>query len=579
MRFCTECGEPLQPGASFCINCGTPVSDAAGAAGNGGSVSSLGAPMPSVSASSAPVPSVPGPSVQGPSGTVPISGVPASGTQQDEFRDLLQAMPHMPSAPAAAESVSVPSPRKKKTVSAVIAAIVVIALVAAGIIFVRYRTQLIPGQAADGTSQSKSTTKSTPKKTETQEPKKFSFDSGKLDSIVKAAQPAVVALGTTDGEAEYASSGADSAEVASGLYLPVYLAVTDNGKTPNNNAVGMLKSMNNDTANALIDEVGGLDAVNAWLKKNDFQHTELQRHYGDTAASAEGKENTATAEDAANMLLVMDRIDAAKYMRLDTQSEGITVPPSMTVYGHRGQGVGGVYNYFLVVKDGDKTVALAVMTQKSKEEAAKLVSDLLGEIHQETNPSGEGTGGENGDAQNKDSQSDAGSGKATPVQLTQSYTTQYGTKNAVTLPALTFQYPSDWTITSNDVNQYNETVQLSNSRGVTLSYVYGTFGGCGRAPWHGDITKVADAQFNAPGVQANAYNLGPFMVASFGGDMYALVPESMQGGHDFTGLPQCVLAFDWPNSHATSFVVSNNQGGLTDQERKEVIAILASLKG
>lgn len=579
MRFCTECGEPLQPGASFCINCGTPVSDAAGAAGNGG-----------VSAPGAPMPSAPEPTVPRPSGSAPISDGPASGTQQDAFRDLLQAMPHMPSAPVAAESASAettaaPSPRKKKTVSAVIAAIVVIALVAAGIIVMRYRTQLIPGQASDSASQSESDSKSASKKTETQktqetqEPKKFSFDSGKLDAIVKAAQPAVVALDTTDGEAEYASSGADSAEVASGLYLPVYLAVTDNGKTPNNNAVGMLKSMNNDTANALIDEVGGLDAVNAWLKKNDFQHTELQRHYGDTVASAEGKENTATAEDAANMLLVMDRIDAAKYMRLDTQAEGITVPSSMTVYGHRGQGVGGVYNYFLVVKDGDKTVALAVMTQKSKEEAAKLVSDLLGEIHQETNPSGEGSGSENGDAQNKDSQSDAGSGKTTPVQLTQSYTTQYGTKNAVTLPALTFQYPADWTITSNDVNQYNETVQLSNSRGVTLSYVYGTFGGCGRASWHGDITKVADAQFNAPGVQANAYNLGPFMVASFGGDMYALVPESMQGGHDFTGLPQCVLAFDWPNTHATSFVVSNNQGGLTDQERKEVIAILASLKG
>lgn len=432
--------------------------------------------------------------------------------------------------------------------------------------------------------------------------KKFAFDKAKLDAIANGAQPAAVALTTADGDAEYASSSAGASKVASGLYLPVYLAATDNGKKPNATASTMLKTMDNDAANQLIDGMGGTGAVNDWLKKNGYEHTELQRHYGDTAASAAGQENMTTAQDAANMLAVMNRIDAAKLMTFDAAKQGIGVPGSMSVHGHSGQGIKDARNYFLVIKDGDRTICVAVLTDgQSKETVADTVTKLLSQIHAQANPenkgesnqNGSGSGSSNGGSSDKggsgstdkgDSNGSDGSDKdaAAPVKLTQSYTTQFGTTNAVTMPALTFGYPDGWTITDQSVTQTVEQVKIANGRDVELSYVYFLNGpsACGRMPWSADVTKVADASFDAPLVQATTFNLGPFMVSSFddgAGDMLALTPASMQGHHDFYGTPQCSLTFDWPGQSNTSFVVTNSQGGLTAQERREVIAILASL--
>ncbi|PLS29690.1 serine hydrolase [Bifidobacterium parmae] len=561
MGFCNQCGAPLRQGAAFCDQCGAPVA--------------LGSGMPQGAPSAVPMPPMPGvpdgtiydagPNVARPTASMPsMPSVPSSAVP-----------PVSPAAPASPTAIAVDpkAAKRKRIILIVVAALAAVALIVAGIGFLGSRSDDSTGKPAAAATK-KSTKSKKAQKTE----KKFAFDSKKIDSIVKDAQPAAVAMATSDGKAEYSSSGAGKSGVASGLYLPVYLAATDNGKNPNTTASTMLKTMDNNAANQLIDQVGGLDALNDWLKKNGYEHTQYQRKFGDTAASAAGKENTTTAEDATNMLIVVDRIDAGKLMELDTSKEGITVPSSMTIHGHRGQGIGGAYNYYLIVKDGDRTVVVTVMTEQDKSGAAGLVNKLLEEIHQETNPEGEGEGNKSGDG-NTAQNGDEGSGTATPVELTQSYTTQYGTVNAVTMPALTFQYPSDWTITDNTVNQYVEEVDLSNSRGVQLRYLYGMDGysGCGRYQWSSDIAKVADAQFNAPAVQATQYDLGPFMVASFNDDMYALTPESMQGHHDFVGEPQCVLAFDWAGS--TSFVVANNQHGLTDQERREVIAILASLKG
>lgn len=576
-RFCDQCGARLDAGRPFCPGCGKPV----GAVPAGTGRASTPPPAPDAT-------------------TTMLSPHPRPATPA----------PPSPSASAATLPPQPGKPHKGKggrIALVAIAIIAAIALVIAGIGILGSRQSsdagaAQPSQEAPASDAAASKDGGSGKSSDDAASKKFAFDKAKLDAIANGAQPAAVALTTADGDAEYASSSAGASKVASGLYLPVYLAATDNGKKPNATASAMLKTMDNDAANQLIDGMGGTGAVNDWLKRNGYEHTELQRHYGDTAASAAGQENTTTAQDAANMLAVMNRIDAAKLMTFDAAKQGIGVPGSMSVHGHSGQGIKDARNYFLVIKDGDRTICVAVLTDgQSKETVADTVTKLLAEIHTEANPENKGEGSQNGSGSGSSdggSSDKGGSGStdkggpngsgnsdkdaAVPVKLTQSYTTQFGTVNAVTMPALTFGYPDGWTITDQSVIQTVEQVKIANGRGVELSYVYFLNGpsACGSLSWSSDVTKVADASFDAPMVQATTFNLGPFMVASFDdgdGDMLALTPASMQGHHDFYGTPQCSLAFDWPGQRNTSFVVVNSQGGLTAQERREVVAILASL--
>lgn len=611
-KYCNRCGTKLDPGRSFCPGCGAQVS--AQEVPQGGASAGVGAPVPPMpptpgaagipapaapTSSMPPVPSAPviipavAPGTPAMGGASPISPMPAPAAPMAGTPAFPGGAPVPPSPinPAQTTPNAKGKPGKGKRIAIIVIAVLAAIALILGILGIIGSRNAADGASKESGAQSQSQEPADTKNTDADgksDAKKFSFDKTKLDAIANGAQPAAVALSTTDGGAEYASSSAGESKVASGLYLPVYLAATDNGKNPDETASTMLKSMDNDAANQLIDRIGGTGKVNDWLKQNGYGHTELQRKYGDTAASAAGKENMTTAQDAANMLAVMDRIDAAKLMAFDAKKAGVTVPESMTVYGHTGQGIKDARNFFLVIKDGDRTVTVVVMTDgQSQETVAATVTKLLAELHAEVNPDGKGTGNQNGGSGNgsgSGSGDKGGSDKGTvaPVQLTQSYTTQYGTVNAVTLPSLSFGYPAGWTITEDTVNQSMEHVTLTNTRGVEVTYFYsfdGNRGGCGRMPWSANITKVSDASFNAPAVQANAYNLGPFMVASFGDGMYALLPESMQGTHDYSGLPVCNLLFDWPSKYATSFLVTNSKEGLNEQEKREVIAILASLRG
>nr|WP_240541172.1 serine hydrolase [Bifidobacterium colobi] len=481
------------------------------------------------------------------------------------------AVPPVPSIPDATTTEAAPvdakTKKRKKIIAAIIAAVVVVALVVAGVVYVKFRNN-------DAAEAPKATTAKTTKSKKTE--KKFSFDSKTLDSIVDAAQPASVAAATTDGKAEYSSSKASQSGVATGLYLPVYLAVTNNGKTKNDQATDLLKNPSNDTANSLISQAGGLDAVNKWLKDNGYTHTELQRNYGDTAASQAGKENVTTAEDATNMLTVAERLGLSDLMNLDTQAEGITVPESMTVHGFYGKGIGGYYNYYFIIKDGDRTITLTVMTQQSKEAAAKLASDLLAEIHKQANPDNKGEGNKNSNNGDTAQNGNDGSNAVTPVQLTQSYTTQFDTVNMITVTKYSFQYPSDWTIGQPEITDQVEIVNLTNARGVTIQYYWGPIQG--KFMKHETVTKVADAQFDAPCAQdcRNYQNPGPFMVAQIDGDegsQLALVPDSYQGAHDFPAY----TGYLFESYGYSSFATIDTKGGLTAQEKAEVIAILASL--
>lgn len=207
------------------------------------------------------------------------------------------------------------------------------------------------------------------------------LDKDAVDAIVArySETDAAVAVMTADGLRSYSSRYAESRYVAAGLYLPVYLAYTaKNPGRPSDSAGEMLRSMNNDAANAVIDGIGGLDALNDWLSDNRYSRTTFGRKFGDVAASERGYENYTSADDAARMLSACINDGSYELMNYDIASEGVRIPAGATVHAHRGMGIQDAYNDFVVISDGGTSVGVAVMTRDlGKEQAAGLTSDIL----------------------------------------------------------------------------------------------------------------------------------------------------------------------------------------------------------
>ena len=92
--------------------------------------------------------------------------------------------------------------------------------------------------------------------------------------------------------------------------------------------------------------------------------------------------------------------------------------------------------------------------------------------------------------------------KADSDNITQTYTTHFGEANAVTYPSFTFDYPNNWTISYEEVTQTNETVILTNERGVTVQFSYiggvaeGNLGGGSATDMlRVEVSKAADSSF------------------------------------------------------------------------------------
>lgn len=188
-------------------------------------------------------------------------------------------------------------------------------------------------------------------------------------------------------------------------------------------------------------------------------------------------------------------------------------------------------------------------------------------------------------------QDDSESEASDDVVLSNSYTTRFEEVNKVTYPPFTFKYPNGWDISDEYVGPQDEDVTLSKS-GSDLNVVFhftSQITGGTRAEIK-SIEKVSDSDFWPYYVQANDHtNMGPFMVArmdleylstgtgeSFGNDeVYAVLPEtvllsSRQGFSSFGGYP----GFDYTGF--VSFYCAVPTGGMSDKDRNEVIAILAS---
>ncbi|MCH5352828.1 MAG: S-layer homology domain-containing protein [Acutalibacter sp.] len=192
------------------------------------------------------------------------------------------------------------------------------------------------------------------------------------------------------------------------------------------------------------------------------------------------------------------------------------------------------------------------------------------------------------------------------VNLSHTYATRFEEVNAVTYPSFSFDYPDGWKITVEDVQQTGETVEVSNDRGVTVKYSMLSLPeseinrGNTNTAHEVNITKTADSSFIPGWVQNTDHSsLGSFMVAKIqwvsvfdyqAGDMrpledgeteYAVLPETSPYYNNenpawLYGVDETSLAF-WYSS-GISFIAHAPTGKFTEQEEKEVIAILSSFR-
>lgn len=186
----------------------------------------------------------------------------------------------------------------------------------------------------------------------------------------------------------------------------------------------------------------------------------------------------------------------------------------------------------------------------------------------------------------------------TTAELNHTYTTRFGTVNAITYPKFAFDYSDNWTITKEEVTAVDtilEWVTLTNNRGAEINYIqHGNIRG-GRIITEYEVTKAADSQFVAGYVQAQDFSyLGKFMVGAIkgvgeydmktgeliprdGGVSYAVIPESYIGTQQVTGgLSGFQDTFSFYDG--VVFYADAPDGNFTDEEKQEVIQILSTFR-
>lgn len=193
------------------------------------------------------------------------------------------------------------------------------------------------------------------------------------------------------------------------------------------------------------------------------------------------------------------------------------------------------------------------------------------------------------------------------------YYVRYGEVNFVNSPAFCFDYPDNWTITSEEVANENqsdkhhyidEKVELTNERGVTITYMafHGKIPNTGRILKRYQGIKVADTLFDSscPGSVFDYSYLGNFAVAkikhtgdlqmdtdadfreSDGAVFYAVLPEKRIEEYDGVFVSQgtnglyCEFSFDYTMPYL--FMAQAPEWEFTEEEEREVITILSSFR-
>ena len=189
------------------------------------------------------------------------------------------------------------------------------------------------------------------------------------------------------------------------------------------------------------------------------------------------------------------------------------------------------------------------------------------------------------------------------------YYTRYGEINQTDSPVFSFEYPDNWSIDKEEVNgnstifaEYaEEVVELTNERGVKITFIkFDSFlfeaGASGHFYVEYEAVKMTDAisvlsDDSANFVVAKLTEVGS-MIAGVDSDLeslgsewvsYALMPESdidRYGGSlsamgALTGYYE-MISFNYPAPYV--FFAESPNGQFTEEEEKEVIAILSSFR-
>nr|QGT51085.1 hypothetical protein Firmicute1046_1610 [uncultured Firmicutes bacterium] len=191
------------------------------------------------------------------------------------------------------------------------------------------------------------------------------------------------------------------------------------------------------------------------------------------------------------------------------------------------------------------------------------------------------------------------------INLNHTYTTRLSEVDKVTCPTFSFDYSDNWTITKEELHSdddVREVTILNNNRGVTITYLECSINGeYGSVEAQYEILKAADSQFTPSYFETDSGFediLGKFMVARVAtvadklarGDddfipfdikveQYAVLPQSCIGTAYGRALPGMykVMSFEYPIEQY-AFIASAPEGGFTDEERAEVVAILSSFR-
>ncbi|MBW3088057.1 zinc-ribbon domain-containing protein [Bifidobacterium sp. 82T24] len=405
MIYCSNCGEQLPDDADFCTQCGTPTNGPADIGSEDTIIRDGGQQqvLPSIQMPVQPVPA-PSPmqasSSQQPTQSIPT--VPTNAAQPAGGQTAAAALP--PNGGRGGGFKAWFSDKRNLPIIVIGAALIVALMVCGGVVYAysggpRSEASSSASQSSSAPTKTETTTAS-PAPTETktvttspsstptvtqQAPAKTGLNSSKLDAIVNKYSSSAVSVVPSSGDS-YNSAQANSRFVASGLYLPVYLAAHNGGgSSAISYADAMMRGMNNSYGNSAISAMGGRSALNSWLSSAGYSSTDFERAFGDVTSSSYGAENYTSPSDAARMLIAVDQTGGTGLMTYSLASEGVYAPSGATIYGHRGRGIKNAYNYFITMKTSSgATVGIAVMTQSQGQGvAAQLANEIMAEVNSE----------------------------------------------------------------------------------------------------------------------------------------------------------------------------------------------------
>ncbi len=166
------------------------------------------------------------------------------------------------------------------------------------------------------------------------------------------------------------------------------------------------------------------------------------------------------------------------------------------------------------------------------------------------------------------------------IPLNNTYRTKWTDVFGPTYPYFEFDYPDNWTVTSEIYEDLNEYVTLTNERGIEIKFTNGDVHSSDVSKIH--LVKVYESQFIPSRVQGTDHShLGEFVVAKVvkedGSVVYGVVPAFYIGTDGImSGEYSC--AYSFPYSGDISLICDTMGVELTEQELNEVIAILSTFR-